>query len=83
MTHNELVEQVADTIYHIHGNRERARAAIAVVLEAAAQYADRNAAEAWGDKYARGLMRLQAEDIASAIRALATPSPSAAPLASS
>ena len=38
MSHDELVDQVADAIYYHHGNsRERARAAITVVLEAAAQ----------------------------------------------
>lgn len=86
MTHDRLEEQVAFAIADIindivepdtpaHELTEEqvagiSKAAIAVVLEAAAQYADRNAAEAWGDKYARGLMRLQAEDIAAAIRAL-------------
>lgn len=42
-------------------------------LEEAARVADRNAAEAWNDPNAhdtRGLMRLQADDIAAAIRAL-------------
>ena len=45
----------------------------AEVLEEAARCADHNAAEAWADKNAgdtRGLMRLQAQDIAAEIRAL-------------
>ncbi len=49
-----------------------ATAAIAVALERAAQVADTNALEAWefGADETRGLMRLQAADIAAAIRAL-------------
>ena len=49
-----------------------ADAAIAVVLEEAAKVADRNAAEAWaeGAEETRGLMRMQAADIAAAIRAM-------------
>ena len=44
----------------------------AAVLEEAARVADRNAAEAWaeGSEETRGLMRMQAADIAAAIRAM-------------
>lgn len=54
-----------------------ATAAIDIVLEEAARVADRNAAEAWteGAEETRGLMRLQAADIAAAIRALISRNP--------
>jgi len=49
-----------------------ATAAIAIALEEAARVADANALEAWdfGADETRGLMRLQAADIAAAIRAM-------------
>ena len=84
MTPDELREKVARAIadYELPvgpGWQDRWRdyfgtadAAIAVVLEEAARVADRNAAEAWaeGAEETRGLMRMQAADIAAAIRAM-------------
>lgn len=69
MTPDELREKVATVC---GGNYIAASAAIAIVLEEAARVADRNAAEAWaeGAEETRGLMRMQAADIAAAIRAM-------------
>lgn len=69
-----LREKVADIILDsTEPTFERiADAVIAVVLEEAARVAETNAAEAWteGADETRGLMRLQAQDIAAAIRAM-------------
>ena len=71
-----LRERVADAIAKAWDEEGRvidaADAAIAMCMEEAARVAETNAAEAWteGADETRGLMRLQAQDIAAAIRAM-------------
>ena len=72
MTSHELREKISRALWETNGLSAFIDAAIAVVLEEAARVADRNAAEAWaeGAEETRGLMRMQAADIAAAIRAM-------------
>jgi hypothetical protein len=75
---DDLVERARTAAEKVYGTQffnEEIEAAIAIALEEAAKVADANALEAWcfGADETRGLMRLQAADIAAAIRGMITP----------